>query len=984
MIAKTKEEGLEEVKRLVEKFELNENQYKNESYNEEQLKTEFLNPFFKALGWDVNNQEDFAPQYKEVVFEDSIKVGNKTKAPDYAFRLGGQRIFFLEAKKPSRDIKNDKDHAFQVRRYGWSAKLKGSVLSDFEELAIYETQTKPESKQNAGVGRLKYYKYDEYIEKWDEIWDLLSKEAVMKGKFDKFFTANEKAKGTSTVDEEFLKEINEWRELLAKNIALRNEGLSISELNYAVQLIIDRIIFFRMAEDRGIQKYKTLYNLLDKDEIYKSFADLCKQADAKYNSGLFHFSKESKDDVTVDNFTLDLNIDNSVFKTIFKNLYYPNSPYEFSMISPEILGNIYEQFLGKTITLTKGHRAKIIEKPEVKKAGGVYYTPNFIVKYIVENTVGELLKGKTPNKVSNIKILDPACGSGSFLLEAYQYLLDWHLDYYRNLEKPPKNTIFQAKNGEYYLTIQEKKRILLNNIYGVDLDVNAVEVTKLSLLLKVLENQNKDVLEAQQKLFQERVLPNLSNNIKCGNSLISTDIYNEDISFEEASILNPFDWEDEFSNVFENGGFDAVIGNPPYFNIQTLGNNSIYANYLKSHYEVYMDKSDILFYFIERSIQMSKKYVEFIISNAFLFANKGVNLRNYIIDNAPISKIINFENYKVFNAGISTAIVQFDKNKKDTKADVLVLSDKNYDKNDLVNHFDNSQNYFKVNFEKDSNFSLVSEQRKKLNDKIDKDSKILGDLFLVGKGMETAADKIFSFKEKPTQFPENNIKKRVTGVNIDKYHINNKNSKYVLYFEDIENFKDLDDSIKNYLMENKRILKDRATVKNEGRIWWRYSRPMHKEYYNLPKIFCSRRAKTNIFAMDNSFKWIPFSNMTVIFGNNEDLDLRYVLCLLNSNLLTYRYQSIGKMTGANSYEYFPNGVGKLPIKVIDKKDQEVFINLADEVDNLKTQLENVKDPKQKKILKQKIAFEENKVNQLVYDLYGLNEDEIEIVEESIK
>lgn len=118
MIAKTKEEGLEEVKRLVEKFKLNEDQYKNESYNEEQLKTEFLNPFFKALGWDVNNQEDFAPQYKEVVFEDSIKVGTKTKAPDYAFRLGGQRIFFLEAKKPSRDIKNDKSHAFQVRRYG--------------------------------------------------------------------------------------------------------------------------------------------------------------------------------------------------------------------------------------------------------------------------------------------------------------------------------------------------------------------------------------------------------------------------------------------------------------------------------------------------------------------------------------------------------------------------------------------------------------------------------------------------------------------------------------------------------------------------------------------------------------------------------------------------------------------------------------------------------------------------------------------------
>ncbi|MDO5849264.1 MAG: N-6 DNA methylase, partial [Methanobrevibacter sp.] len=518
MVAITKEEGLKEAKKLVEKFELNEDLYKNDKYNEEQLKTEFLNPFFKALGWDVNNQQDAAPQFKEVIFEDSIKVGKETKAPDYSFRIGGQRIFFLEAKKPSRDIKNDKDHAFQVRRYGWSAQLKGSILSDFEELAIYETQTKPELNQSASISRLKYYNYKEYVEKWDEIWDLFSKEAVMKGKFNKFFKSEKKLKGTTTVDEEFLKEINQWRELLARNIALRNELLSESELNYAVQLTIDRIIFLRMAEDRGIIKYRTLYNLLDKDNIYEAFGELCLKADLKYNSGLFHFSPESKDDDGVDTFTLDLTIDDNVFKKILKNLYYPNSPYEFSMISPEILGNVYEQFLGKVITLTKGHRAKVIEKPEVKKAGGVYYTPNFIVKYIVENTVGELLKGKTPNKVSKMKILDPSCGSGSFLLEAYQFLLDWHLDYYTGLKKPPKNVIFQARNGEWLLTIQEKKRILLNNIYGVDLDENAVEVTKLSLLLKVLENQNKDSLEAQQKLTVERVLPNLKDNIKCGNS----------------------------------------------------------------------------------------------------------------------------------------------------------------------------------------------------------------------------------------------------------------------------------------------------------------------------------------------------------------------------------------------------------------------------------------------------------------------------------
>lgn len=977
MIAKTKEEGLEEVKRLVDKFELNENQYKNESYNEEQLKTEFLNPFFKALGWDVNNQEDFAPQYKEVVFEDSIKVGNKTKAPDYAFRLGGQRIFFLEAKKPSRDIKNDKDHAFQVRRYGWSAKLKGSVLSDFEELAIYETQTKPESKQNAGVGRLKYYKYDEYIEKWDEIWDLLSKEAVMKGKFDKFFTANEKAKGTSTVDEEFLKEINEWRELLAKNIALRNEGLSISELNYAVQLIIDRIIFFRMAEDRGIQKYKTLYNLLDKDEIYKSFADLCKQADAKYNSGLFHFSKESKDDVTVDNFTLDLNIDNSVFKTIFKNLYYPNSPYEFSMISPEILGNIYEQFLGKTITLTKGHRAKIIEKPEVKKAGGVYYTPNFIVKYIVENTVGELLKGKTPNKVSNIKILDPACGSGSFLLEAYQYLLDWHLDYYRNLEKPPKNTIFQAKNGEYYLTIQEKKRILLNNIYGVDLDVNAVEVTKLSLLLKVLENQNKDVLEAQQKLFQERVLPNLSNNIKCGNSLLESNIIIEEGYEEKIIEINPFDWKEEFSTIFANNGFDVVIGNPPYVNAKLLVEKQSLQRDLISkdkNYECLYQKWDLYIPFMEKGIKLlnSEGIFGMIIPYPFVNQNYAKKLREYISNNYRINQIVDLSSEKIFkNVTIENCIPIISKTKPINVVPIYGLKN----------------NEIKFKCEKDLK-SLISNSNSHMWDlecrkKINKDFshlKTLGEYCYISKGMVLNADEKKSkgqfvkadlISEEPSEIY---VKPYVEGKNIDRYKIDK-----VRYLE--WNTKRVPKKISRptfpELYSNEKIL-----VNKLGLI---------KATFGYSELYCNDSIRLcvswkDLKDVDNKsiqkyLKSLNISSREELEKNSKTVDLKYLLAIINSKLGNY---FLNLIRGFQNMNIYPNYLKAIPIQEASKNKQNEIVDLVDKMIGLNKELSICKTPNNSKLIQKQIRVIDNKLNKMIYDLYGLNEDEIKIVEENIK
>ena len=573
---------------LVEDFKENKQEYLNpDVFDEENTKIKFLNPFFEELGWNVRN-EGLSARFREVVFEDSIKVGSKTKAPDYSFRLGGQRIFFVEAKKPSRDIAKDKDHAFQVRRYGWSAGLPLCILTDFEELAVYDTTIKPSKNQSASIGRIKYYKYTEYIDKWDEIYNIFSKEAVLSGKFDNYANnVKQDKKGTSEVDDEFLKEIENWRLLLARNIALRNTQLNIDELNYAVQLIIDRIIFLRIAEDRKIERYGRLRKLLEKPDIYKNFTKICKEADAKYNSGLFHFDPYDKEDFTTDTYTLNLTIDDKIFKEIFKNLYYPDSPYEFSVISTEILGKVYEQFLGRVIRLTESHQAKVEEKPEVKKAGGVYYTPQYIVDYIVENTVGQKIKGLTPNQISKIKIIDPACGSGSFLIRAYQYLLDYHLDYYTKLEKRPKNVIYTAKDGIERLTINEKKRILKNNIYGVDIDTLAVEVTKLSLLLKVLEDQNKEVVEQQQKLFHERALPNLSSNIKNGNSLIANDILEEqELTEEEISKINPFDWEDEFPEIFPEAnkkkhsnetsqdndsdeakgtdGFDVIIGNPPY------------------------------------------------------------------------------------------------------------------------------------------------------------------------------------------------------------------------------------------------------------------------------------------------------------------------------------------------------------------------------------------------------------------------------------
>jgi hypothetical protein len=395
------------------------------------------------------------------------------------------------------------------------------------------------------------------------------------------------------VDDAFLKEIENWRDLFARNIALRNPSLSTRELNFAVQRTVDRIIFLRICEDRGIETYGQLRGLQNGTRAYERLCQIFRRADERYNSGLFHFSVEKERTDPPDDLTLNLSIDDKVLKEIFKGLYYPESPFEFSVLPADILGHIYEQFLGKVIRLTPGHHAKVEDKPEVKKAGGVYYTPTYIVDYIVKNTVGKLLEGKTPTKVAKIRVLDPACGSGSFLLGAYQYLLDWHQTWYAKHDpekhakgRNPKlyHTISPSPHGRgqgegvWRLTTAEKKRILLNNIYGVDIDTQAVEVTKLSLLLKVLEGENAETLGKSLRLFHERALPDLGENIKCGNSLIGPDFYEgKQLSLlddEERYRINAFDWDAEFPEIFvpspagrgqgEGNGFDAVIGNPPW------------------------------------------------------------------------------------------------------------------------------------------------------------------------------------------------------------------------------------------------------------------------------------------------------------------------------------------------------------------------------------------------------------------------------------
>jgi hypothetical protein len=392
-----------EVLELIERFTLHHDDYQSAAYKEAHIRQEFIDPLFKALGWDMDNAQGHAEAYKDVIHEDAIKIGGGHKAPDYCFRIGGTRKFFLEAKKPSVNVRDAIEPAYQLRRYAWSAKLPLSILTDFEELAVYDCRIKPDKNDKAGAARILLLHYRELPDRWDELASIFSKDAILKGSFDKFAETNKKKRGTAQVDDAFLAEIESWRIELAKNLAVRNPKLDQRDLNFAVQRIIDRIIFLRIAEDRGIEDYGRLQSLLNMPGVYRKIGELFRTADDRYNSGLFHFEPEKGRLEPPDELTLDLEVDDKVLKEIIRSLYHPDSPYEFSVLSADILGQVYEQFLGKVIKLTAGHRAQVEEKPEVRKAGGVYYTPTYIVDYIVQQTVGKLLEGKTPKQASKLK-----------------------------------------------------------------------------------------------------------------------------------------------------------------------------------------------------------------------------------------------------------------------------------------------------------------------------------------------------------------------------------------------------------------------------------------------------------------------------------------------------------------------------------------------------------------------------------------------------
>ncbi len=1011
---------------LVEKFHADSQRYRSAEYNETQARVEFINPFFHALGWDINNSRQVIHEARVYVDENGHA---KPKYPDYAFLKSARSDdvgFFVEAKAPHVDLKAGVSPAYQVRRYGWSARLPASVLTDFEEFSIYDCRLRPKHDDKPHKNRLRYYTYEEYIDHWDEIAAIFSYEAVRANQLDEW-VRGEKAHGEETVDNAFLNEMEKWRMMLAKDIALHNPQLTQRELNMAVQATIDRIVFLRICEDRQIEGYGRLRDLSKAGNVYQALKLQFQQADAKYNSGLFHFQDE-KGRAEPDEISLNLHISDDPLHTILSNLYYPISPYEFSVLPADILGQVYERFLGKVIELTETGKAEINEKPEVRKAGGVYYTPTYIVDYIVANTVGKLLEGKKPADVAKLRILDPACGSGSFLIGAYQYLIDWHIEYYSQ-NKPQqhiKKGILRENNAIYSLTSSEKKRILINNIYGVDLDQQAVEVTKLSLLLKMLEGETATT--AQPSLMvTERLLPDLSGHIKWGNSLIGSDFYDGQtmnmFGEEELYKVKVFDWESNtrgFGWIMSNGGFDAVIGNPPYIKIQTMMEWAAETvEFYKRKYKVARKGNyDIYVVFVEKGLELlnSDGKLGYILPHKFFNAKFGAPLRQIIADQKAISEIIHFGAEQVFAEATTYTCLMF-----------LSGSEQNEFRFADVKNLTNPVELMTAIAEESANINyLTATQRQPVAanewsffaggedivlERLYQQPYTLGDITRkIFVGLQTSADKIYVLEIKEwiddivicysrsldriIEIEQEIIKPFLMGKDIHRY--DPPQPKYVVIFPYLIKSNEAILMPINYIEEHYPLAwtylkknKDALSARERGRFrdtWWQYGRLNNLTEFEVVKIITPDICNYSQMSIDMTSELYHTTTLySFVFNNNVIENPKYFLGIMNSLLMWFYMRSTGTILRGGYIRFKTEYLRPFPIRTIDFDDaadvaqHDKMVALVERMLDLHRELPEASDQAQK-IIEARIEATDREIDMLVYELYGLNDDEIAIVE----
>ncbi|MGV8946471.1 MAG: Eco57I restriction-modification methylase domain-containing protein [Lutibacter sp.] len=975
-----------DIKDLVKKYHSNREAYLKADYNETQLRIDFLDPLFEMLEWDIKNSSGKPTNEREVLVEEGLKedVSSNTKKPDYTFRLFSERKFFLEAKKPRVKIENDNEPAKQIRRYGFTAKLKISALSNFEYLAIYDCSQKVGKDDAVMKSRINIYHYTEYESAFEDIKKQLGHQSVYSGEFDETWKEIEEHLKLSSVDNLFLAQINEWRIILGKEIYSHKPELTVEELNDIVQSYINSIIFLRVCEDRNLETYKTLLNFADN----KDFASLIKKfqnADKRYNAGLFNQQLTSK--VISDS--------SSAFWKIIKHLYFPESTYSFSVFASDILGNIYEIFLGEQLAIENG---QIILKKKLENVDrDIVTTPIFIIQDILRQTVVEHCKNKTDEEILNSSFADIACGSGAFLLEAYQLIQDILVDYYLANDQ---TKLIQTSINTYKLPFTVKKAVLENCIWGVDKDYNAVQACKFGLLLKLLENESDASVTVP-------ALPNIDQNIQFGNSLIDSSI-----STDEK--INPFD--------FGEVKFNVIIGNPPYMATEHIKQllpteKPLYEKHYLTAYKQY----DKYFLFIERGLSLLKEngYLGYIIPSKFTKVGAGKKLRELLSSKKVIKKIISFGANQVFQDKTTyTSILILSKNENPTflNTEIKKLSEwKIRDFNSIISEEVetiklSSDLWFLIPPYLKDTYNHILKQSKNLEDVIGKNN--------INNGIQTSANDVLILKSQKEDddfiyFEKNNIPYKIekgitkpyyetarkkNGIKLNTYRILIPNAKVIFPYKIVKGkviFIPIKDLKKNfpfaykYLLAHKKRLTERdiQPVPKTDNEWYRLGR---SQYLELGAI----KEKIIIGVMSSGEKYpIDFSKTlhtaggtagycSIYLSDSSEYSIYYIQAVLNSRYVEWLIHLRGEVFRGGYIARGTKVLKKIPIRTIDFKNKsdkaihDKIVNLQKELITIQGKIDtNIGNARKLVPLNRQFVNKKTEMDSTLKVLYNLGESD---------
>lgn len=996
----TFERAYKKIQNLSTDFDTHKKAYLSHGYTEAQVRQDFIDKFLTALGWDVAHNDQKNPFEQEVKVERNVDIGTSQRRADYAFYLAPNYRdvrLYVEAKKPFGELAT-KDNYFQIIRYGWNSQTPIAILTNYEQTHVIDCRYKPDIDTSLDhvISRFHFSDYGSK-EKFAEIYYLISHEAVSNGSLDKFAESLPKKRGKSvqrglfkggyqSIDSAFLEELDEYRDILARNFKNHNPELDGEILTEITQRTIDRLVFLRFLEDKLIETKESVSNFGSKSTVWGDFVAASHRLDNIYNGIVY--KKHSLLDSS------SFHVDDAAFGDVCEKLCHINSPYDFNVIPIHILGSIYERFLGKVI-VTTDKRARVEDKPEVRKAGGVYYTPEYIVRYIVDNTVGRLIDGKTPAKISEMRFADIACGSGSFLICIYDCLLRYHRSWYNsNPTKIKKGDCIQHEDGTFHLSLLTKREILINNIFGTDIDPQAVEVAQLSLYLKLLEEESTASAREYQLEFHETLLPSLTKNIICGNSLIGTDILDGDrYLFDQGRErrLNPMNFTDRFPGIMKDGGFDVIVGNPPYVRIQGFPRDQI--DYFRDHFMSATGNYDLYVNFVERGFSLLRAggLFGYILPNKFLRTDYGEGLRRWLSAQNAISEIIDFGASQVFHATtytcllflrkIQNKVITYSKSKA-TAEDLLAKESVLYSPASLT-----SAPWM---FAKDEEASII--------DKISKNSLSLLNLpAYMSRGHSSGDDEIFVLEKGAEDIEPEILREPIFAKDFGRYSFTppdkwriifpyfKKDGTYRLYTE--QELRNKFPSAYAYLASHKTKLKKRKQYKE----WYGYSAPRNLDLHDTAQIIVPLLADKGIFALipnDKGGNLCPMASGGFTITLSEQCSMRpeYILGLLNSNLLFWKLGQTSNIFRGGWITCTKQYFGELPIKTIDfsskedKSRHDHIVNLVEHNIETRKHLAAAILDKDRSYYLNRCTDLDNQINNLVYELYELNDMEIRIVE----